>query len=58
MKLASRYIPVEKEIVSIRSETFEAVDARFDSQEAKIPVMERMAKFEVRLLELEKKLAV
>ena len=37
---------------------FEAVDSRFDSLEARIPVMEKMAEFEVRLAEIEKKLSV
>jgi hypothetical protein len=37
---------------------FVAVDARFDSLEAKIPVVEKMAKFEVRRAELEKKVSV
>nr|CBH37063.1 hypothetical protein BSM_05400 [uncultured archaeon]CBH40078.1 hypothetical protein BSM_35570 [uncultured archaeon] len=35
----------------------DAVDSRFDSLEAKLPVMEKMAEFEVLLVELEKKLA-
>ena len=32
--------------------------SRFDSLEARIPVMEKMAEFEVRLAEIEKKLSV
>jgi hypothetical protein len=31
--------------------------SRFDSLETRIPVMEKMAEFEVRLTEIEKKLA-
>ena len=49
---------VEKEIGSLRREMmtkFEAGDSRFDTPEAKIPVMEKMAEFKVRLAELEKK---
>ncbi|MGB2728484.1 MAG: hypothetical protein WBD09_08400 [Halobacteriota archaeon] len=45
---------------SLRNEMisrFEAVDARFDTFETRIPVMEKMAEFEVRLAEIEKKLA-
>ena len=48
VKLESTYAKVE----SLRNEMisrFEAVDSRFDSLEAKLPVMEKMAEFEVRL---------
>ena len=48
-------------VESLRNEMiskFDAVDFRFDSLEAKLPVMEKMAEFEVRLAEIEKKLSV
>ncbi len=47
-------------VESLRNEMisrFEAVDSKFDSLEARIPVMEKMAEFEVRLAELERKLS-
>jgi len=34
---------------------FDAVDSRLDSLEARLPVMEKMAEFEARLAELERK---
>ncbi|RLG29983.1 hypothetical protein DRN97_11115 [Methanosarcinales archaeon] len=49
---------VDVKFESLRNEMiskFDAVDFRFDSLEARIPVMEKMAEFEVRLAELEKK---
>ena len=48
-------------VESLRNEIiskFDAVDFRFDSLEAKLPVMEKMAEFEVRLAEIERKLSV
>ena len=51
----------EGKVESLRNEIiskFDAVDFRFDSLEAKLPVMEKMAEFEVRLAEIEKKLSV
>ncbi len=48
-------------VESLRNEIiskFDALDFRFDSLEAKLPVMEKMAEFEVRLAEIEKKLSV
>ena len=50
----------DAKVESLRNEMiskFEVVDRRFDSLEARLPVMEKMAEFEVRLVELEKKLA-
>ena len=51
----------EGKVESLRNEIiskFDALDFRFDSLEAKLPVMEKMAEFEVRLAEIEKKLSV
>ncbi len=48
-------------VESLRNEIiskFDALDFRFDSLEAKLPVMEKMAEFEVRLAEIERKLSV
>ncbi len=50
----------DAKIESLRNEMiskFDAVDFRFDSLESKLPVMEKMAEFEARLAELERKLA-
>ena len=53
---------LDAKVESLRNEMisrFEAVDySRFDSLEARIPVMEKMAEFEVRLAVIEKKLSV
>ena len=54
--LHTRIDSVEKEVVGLRREMlskFEARDSRFDSLEARIPVMEKMAEFEVRLADCE-----
>ena len=51
----------EGKVESLRNEIiskFDALDFRFDSLEAKLPVMEKMAEFEVRLAEIERKLSV
>ncbi len=56
-----KFEAVDAKVESLRNEMlskFEAVDSRFDSLEAKLPVMEKMAEFEVRLAEIEKKLSV
>ena len=71
-EMLARFEATDVKIDSLREETkirietlekvmiskFVAVDARFDSLEAKIPVVEKLAKFEVRLAELEKKVSV
>ena len=54
-----KFDAVDAKVESLRNEMiskFDAVDARFDSLEARIPVMEKIAEFEVRLVEIEKKL--
>jgi tetrahydromethanopterin S-methyltransferase subunit G len=59
-KIVSLDAKVDVKVESLRNEMisrFEAVDSRFDSLEARIPVMEKMAELEVRLAELEKKVA-
>ena len=56
-----KFDAVDAKVESLRNEMmskFEAVDSRFDSLETRIPVMEKMAKFEVRLAELEKRISV
>ena len=60
-EMLTKFEAADAKAESLRNEMisrFEAVDSRFDSLEARIPVMEKMAEFEVRLAEIEKKLSV
>ena len=59
-EILTKFEAADNKVESLRNEMisrFEAVNSRFDSLEARLPVMEKMAEFEVRLTELEKKLA-
>jgi len=59
-EMLAKFEAVDVKFESLRNEMlskFEAVDSKFDSLEARIPVMEKMAEFEVRLAELERKLS-
>lgn len=58
-EMMTKFEAVDVKFESLRNEMisrFEAVDSRFDSLEARLPVMEKMAEFEIRLAELERKL--
>ena len=60
-EMLMKFEAADAKVESLRNEMiskFEAVDSSFDSLEAKLPVMEKMAKFEVRLAELEKRISV
>ena len=60
-EMLSKFESADVKFDSLRNEMiskFDAVDFRFDSLEARLPVMEKMAEFEVRLAEIEKKLSV
>ncbi|MBA7511258.1 hypothetical protein ES705_03249 [subsurface metagenome] len=56
-----KFEAADAKVESFRNEMisrFEAVDARFDSLEMGIPIMEKMGELEARLAEVEKKLSV
>lgn len=57
-EMMTKFEAVDVKFDSLRNEMiskFDAVDFRFNSLEARLPVMEKMAEFEVRLAEIEKK---